>query len=193
MMNERMENMPKKNGMISVNEFEKAVKDGMNEYRTDVWRGIEISIKRVLSLKEMLSFVQNVVDACFGGKSGEYIPEAKDFAIRCAVVTYYTNMTLPSGLEKLYDFVYLSDITSFVISHVDDVQFGVIIDAIDEKVGALRDRLISDRSDQISEIYGALSTVADQVASAIGDIDIEKLRGISNIVPDVQEGGEHTV
>ena len=92
---------------VSINKFEQAV--NVDNITTEILldtQDVEIQIKKTIGLPEMMLFVQEVVEACIDGESGEYLPEAYDFAIRSAVLTHYANFAMPANLEKQYWLVY---------------------------------------------------------------------------------------
>ena len=71
----------KKIQKISVNAMDEIMKR-FDTVETIEWNGLQVVIKKNLSLEEMMTFANSVVKSCFDQASGAYMPEVKDFAIR---------------------------------------------------------------------------------------------------------------
>ena len=80
--------MAKTEKKVSIALFDKIVKEHFQNEATIQWHEAEVRVKRTLSLKEMLSFVDEVVGSCFHDELG-YMPEVKDFAIKSSILTRY--------------------------------------------------------------------------------------------------------
>jgi hypothetical protein len=155
------ENYMKKNNRISINAYEKYLDNHSSQVLVvENFDDIEVNITPMLSLVDMMKFVDAVSEFCFSDE-GKYLPELKDFAIRCNILESYTNFTLPANIEKRYNFVCRSgEIINFILERVDQDQFRRMIDAIDERI----------EKKAMSEIYGTVHGIGD-IASTI-----EKLR-----------------
>ena len=178
--------MAKKNDMISIRKFEEVFKTVRQDELKDDWNGLEITIKKNITLAEMAKFVDTVTKACFAKESGEYYPEGKDFAIRTCVIAFYTNISLPSNIEKIYEFIYKSDISNFVINRISPMQFDAIIKAIDEKVqhtAAMRAEYLNA---QIRDVGNTFETLGEQFKDLLGDISKEDL---TNMVGAISADG----
>ena len=119
---------------VTINALEKATKEQYEPTTTVEWHGIEVVIKKTLSLGEMLGVVQGVVDVCFNQETGTYMPELKDYAMRIMVLENYANITMPSNLDKQYELVNTSDLFEIILSRVNQAQFHNICMAIDQKL-----------------------------------------------------------
>lgn len=56
--------MSKKEKRISINALENVAKENFQDVVTEQWFDIEVTIKRNLSMTEMMQFVQDVVNMC---------------------------------------------------------------------------------------------------------------------------------
>ena len=94
---------------ISVNAFQKVMKETYSPTYTFDWNGIEVTVNKTLSLKDMLEFVDDVVKSCFTEETNRYLPEVKDFVIRVCILEKYANFTMPQNVENQYELVYCTD------------------------------------------------------------------------------------
>ena len=92
--------MAKKSEKIAVKSFKGAANVTDNVPTVVEWNGLSISVTKRLGLRQVLAFIDEVVNGCFSEESGEYMPEVVDFAIRCNVLTRYANFTLPTDVEE---------------------------------------------------------------------------------------------
>lgn len=179
--------MAKKTNKVSVNQFEKAiVKPDIQIIDIGVDEKIEVEVKRKLNLDEMLTFVSEVVSFCIDAGDETYIPEAYRFAIRVAVINGYSNLTMPSNIDKQYELAYYTSAFNQIMSVIDREQFTDIIDAVDMKLNhklSLQRAEISagvnaaiGKMNQITDMFDAISE--DDVKSLIGGLT--KIQSINN-------------
>jgi len=167
----------KKNGKISVGDFEKAA---MGEYvptTTIEWRGLTIDVKKTLSLDEMVAFTQNVVRSCFDAERTSYHPEMKDMAVRSILLGFYTNLTLPSGLNRLYDILYCTDIVDMVYSTINQKQFEVMMIAVDNQIDYIANSNIESVTKQVNAMSDMIEGLGEKfkgVFDGVSPDDIKK-------------------
>lgn len=146
---------------VSINNFEQALaKDTVITETLVDTEDVTIQIKKTITLPEMMLFVQEVVEACVDGETGEYIPEAYDFAIRSAVLTHYANFAMPANLEKQYWLIYNTRAFQQVLNNINEQQFNDIIRAIDRKVKYMLDVMSSAAVSKINEVIAKFNDVA---------------------------------
>lgn len=161
--------MAKKEKRISINALEKVYKENCPEIITEEWFGIEVAIKPVISVSEVLAFVDDVVDSSFL-EDGTYVPEITPFFIRCNVLERYANFTLPEDLSKRYKLVYGTDAFGFVLNHIDPIQFEEIVNAIDARIDVMCDSDIIAMRAKFGEVATALADLGDQVNGLVGQL-----------------------
>lgn len=118
---------------ISINAFEKTIKENFENTVTKDWFGIPVTITKTIPFEEVVSFVAEVADNCFLD-DGRYIPEAMQALIDCGVVRHYTNISLPANLSSAYELVMQSGIIDFIMSEINYSQYNNIVLAIRDKV-----------------------------------------------------------
>ncbi len=172
---------------ISVNKFESALAE--DDIVTETLYGTEdvtIQIKRTLPLPEMVSFVQEVVEACVDMETGDYVPEAYDFAIRVGVLTHYANFAMPANTDKQYWLVYNTRAFKQVINHINEYQFNDIIRTIDKKIQFMLDVISSTAFGKINEVITKFGEIAEVGAKAFGGADAGDIAGVIENISKVK-------
>lgn len=151
---------------ISVSSTEKVMKENYTPVVTEDWYGNELTIKTMLSLREMFEFVKVVVDGCFNQDTHEYLPEAKEFVLRASIVEYYTNVRMPDNLERRYAILYGTDLVDFIISRVNKRQFEDMNVAIEKKI---KNRVRSNE-EMVSRQFITLGVRIDEIMSRFEEV-----------------------
>lgn len=176
--------MMKKVKMISVNAFERAV-DNIYQPTTVVeWSGLEIVIKRHLSLAEVAKFVDVCVKACFDSDTAVYTPEAKDAAIRSCIIAFYTNITLPENVEKQYELIYHSNILDSITPNIDQNQLSSVVGAIDDKTDYLTGVNTEIINRQMSNLQDAAANIQNQLSDMFNGISIDDIKNVMSSLSD---------
>lgn len=171
--------MAKNTKKVSINVIEKVLKEEFapQSLTSANWRGIDVEIKNTLSLVDMVSFVEDVVDSCFYEDRG-FMPELLDFAIRNGLITRYTNISIPSNLEKRYEILYETDIVDFVERYVDERQYKEIQIAIRRKVDFISATEVSGIHRQLTQVVSLFEDVQKNAEGVFKDLsgdDLSKL------------------
>ncbi len=171
--------MAKTEKKISVNTFEKIMKEHFTPVVTVRWHEADITVKRSLSLMEMLKFAQSVAESCFDETRG-FVPELADFVIRSNIMEMYGNFRLPEELEKRYELLYNTDAVETVTENVNRQQLQELVDAIDRKIRYMCDTRVNDlsiRFRQVAEALEAMSKSAGEIFEGVTADDLRKLIG----------------
>ena len=170
--------MAKKKGKVTIKALEDAVKDELNRIEIVNWHGIDIEVKKFLSLTETMTLVESVTNACFGSDA-KFTPEVKDFVFRSIVVQLYTNLTLPSDLSKSYDILFQTDLFITLLDTIDYDQFDSMIRAIEVKTAYLCNSNINLVNKQMADATKAFEELAKQMESITSGISQEDIANIS--------------
>ncbi len=163
---------------ISINAFEKAVETDYEQTVNVEWRGLTIVVKHSLALNDMLTFVDSVVKSCFEKETGTYMPEVKDFATRSCIIEHYTNITLPSSIEKRYDLLYHSDLLDAIMPNIEQLQFNALIRAIEDKTAHLAQANIEAVSQQMNDLYASMDNMRKQFEATFTGVDGNELNKV---------------
>lgn len=180
----------KKIQKISVNAMDEIMKR-FDAVETIEWNGLQVVIKKNLSLEEMMTFANSVVKSCFDQASGAYMPEVKDFAIRANVLDMYTNFTLPKDLSKQYDMVIRSGAVEMVLNYINYAQFNELVKAIDSKLQNTADANIQafiTKLDNVTTAFSDMQTEMEKMFSGVDTEDIGKLVGAIANGNNTEEG-----
>lgn len=163
---------------ISVNAFEKAYKE-MNKFAEDrkvEWGGLEITVHPTLSLRDMMQFVKEVTQGCFVGDENEFHPEVRTFLNGAALLTYYTNISLPSNTLNAYEIVCNSgDLIDLIIGMLNPWQYSSIQAAIDERLKNYNSVATSIAIRQLETVSSAVEGLESQFAEMFGGISGDDL------------------
>jgi len=179
---------------VSVNKFEMALTadNVITETLIDT-DDVTIQINKTISLPEMMLFVQEVVEACIDGESGEYIPEAYDFAIRTAVLTHYANFAMPSNLEKQYWLVYNTRGFQQVVNLINECQFNDIIRAIDKKIKFMLDVMSSAAVSKINEVINKFNDIAETGEKVFGGSSVDEMANFVSGISKLKDMKEEDI
>ena len=190
--------MAKKNGKISISEFEKIMNEFSNVVKVK-WMGIEIEIKRTLSLMEAIMFSNDIVSNCYNEETGDFTPEVMDAVIRCDILQMYGNFTLPKDTEKAYELSYKTDAVDVILENIISAATKKIEFMKNTKESAIRnelDMLANDLNQLVSMISGGVSNLSEEeiknFVSAVEDnvIDYDELLRLYNTRMNAQNKSE---
>lgn len=163
---------------ISVSAMDDILK---NHDETEVveWNGLEVVIKKNLSMDDMLSFVDSVVQSCFDTNTGEYRPEAKDFAMRVNIMTRYANFALPErNVAHQYDLVTRTGAVDMILGYVNSSQFYELSRAIDMKIehkAAANIQMLTKKFDDVISEFENLQVKMSSMFTGVSSDDMRKI------------------
>ena len=178
--------MAKKNDVVSVGAWERIRKEcGANDINEIDWHGERLTVRRLLSFAEAATFVSLVVADCFSENKDEYHPEAKEFSVARCMIYFYTNLRLPTDVEKQYDLIYGTDILEVVAQYADNEQGSMIRNAIDERI----DVILDANRELIQREMAKLSDTIDQFSSIFDGVRKEDIEAITKAAANgIDEG-----
>ena len=185
------------NNMILFTEFMGDINASYEPFVTLHWLGKDIQVKKHLSLSDILSFVSDVISACymsFGDDDEDgsdldgpvYTPELKQYAIDNMTIAYYTNIDMTSG-ESAFDFIYHSDILDRVKELIDFEQYADIIMSINNKIEYINNSNIFEMTKDIQNVNNAMSDLYPALNAISETFDAEELSGIISTLSKIQE------
>lgn len=174
----------KKAKKISVNAFEEAAGVKYGETTQIGWNGLTITVKKRLSLKEMVWFVDDVVDNCFDDEDGTYYPQYEQFLIDKNIIERYTNLTLPQNIEKQYELLISTNLTTLIIKEADFDQYEEIINIIDKKIEHRRLLEAEGAKRRIDDAYRKIVEIAEQLDKMFADVTPDDIAKVVGAVAD---------
>lgn len=173
--------MAKTEKKVSIALFDKIAKEHFQNEATIQWHEAEVRVKRTLSLKEMLSFVDEVVGSCFHDELG-YMPEVKDFAIKSNILTRYANFSVPDNLEHRYQMVYGTDAVDAVCAVIDTTQLQEIVNSINSKIRFLCDSKATMIQERINDVLNTMEEMRDNTKSIFDGITQDDLKNLMGAI-----------
>lgn len=174
---------------ISINAFEKTIKENFENTVTKDWFGIPVTITKTISFEEVVSFVAEVADNCFLD-DGRYIPEAMQALIDCGVVRHYTNISLPTNLSSAYELVMQSGIIDFIMSEINYSQYNNIVLAIRDKVEYACESNTAEFNKAIEKMTVSMNEIQEatkDLFSKISPDDVQKIMGMYGDERSIEE------
>lgn len=162
---------------ISINAFEKAVKENFENIVVKEWFGIPVTITKTISFEEVVNFVAEVADNCFLN-DGKYVPEAMQALIDCGVVRHYTNISLPSNLSSAYELVMQSGIIDFIMTEINSNQYNDILIAIRDKVEYMCDSNVAEFNRAIDKMTASMTKIQEATNNLFSNISPEDIQRI---------------
>lgn len=175
----------KKSKKISITAFDKIMREENTPIEIIEWHGIDVTIRKTLSLKDALIFVDTVSKSCFDSETGAYMPEVKVFAMKCCILEMYANFSLPANVEHKYDLVYNTDAVDTVLKHINMRQLNELTDAISEKVDNMAQANIENINKQMNDVYNAFNELQNHFGQILSGVNAED---VSKLVQSIAEG-----
>ena len=169
---------------ITVEDFNNAINDVYMPVTETEWNGLTLYVKKNISFKETLDFVKYVTELCFAEDTHEYLPEARDLAIKIFLIQHYTNIDLPDSLEERNKFIYETDIVQTVLNFVNPYQFNEIIRAIDLKIDYMADANIEAINNKMDELYKSFEELSNSLETVFGGINEDSMVDLVNAIKD---------
>jgi hypothetical protein len=174
---------------VSINAFEKTIKENFENTVTKDWFGISVTITKTISFEEVVNFVAEVADNCFLD-DGRYIPEAMQALIDCGVVRHYTNISLPANLSSAYELVMQSGIIDFIMSEINYSQYNNIVLAIRDKVEYACESNAAEFNKAIEKMTVSMNEIQEttkDLFSKISPDDVQKIIGMYGDERSIEE------
>ena len=176
---------------VSINALEKAIENAAYKNEcTAEWNGVPFVITKRLSLVEMMKFVDNVSKLCLS-EDGVYLPEVMNYAIGCNILERYANFTLPSNIEKRYDFIVAcADLIESIVAVVDESQFKSIMRGINDKVDYMAQSNVEKITKNIEDLFRSLEEMEKKLEPIFGDLDSDTVKAVMRSVSEngIDEG-----
>lgn len=171
----------KKSNRISVNSLEKVIKEKYKATTMVEWEGLEIEVKKNLSFSDMMSFVKDVVEACFTSND-TYLPEVKEFAVKASVIEYYTNVALPQSPQKSYDIINCTDLLNVITPNINAQQLTEMYVAIDKRLDYLSKTQIEAINKRMDELLERFEELESTLSNTFNGIEKDKMIGLIDAI-----------
>lgn len=171
--------MAKKIKRVSISALDEIIKQKYQPLKVVEWNGVEVTIKPTLSLQEMLRFADSVSKSCFDIATGAYLPEVKNFAVRCNVMDTYANFSLPENNEHKYILAMCSGAFEMIMEHINMAQFHELMSAINEKISNQASANVQMMTTKFDEVVSAFEDLQDKFGSLFENITADDLKKLT--------------
>lgn len=183
---------------LSINDFERICKANSGENVNDVTfqvdddKSITIQVKRVLSFKNRILFVSEVVENCFDN-DGEFIPAVSNMAFKIAVLKYFTNFTLPENPSKTYNLLAYCDIYSQIIQHINPTEVSELCNEIKSAIDYRKEKAIAMQKAELMKISNTMNAITEQFSKTFEGMDVQEfIDEVSTFNDNIAEVGANT-
>lgn len=173
--------MGKKINKISINSFEKAMKENFSDIVVVKWYGVDIEIRPTISLVDAAEFISNIVSAAISD-DGDYMPEFVDFVMRCNVLTKYANFTISDNTEKTYDLVYKTNAFDTVVEQINKRQLDAIMNSSMQKIEFEKQVALSNITRDTIDAIEAINKMQRQMEEILDGISNEDMQRFVNAI-----------
>jgi len=168
--------MAKKNNAVTLAALKKAIKENSPESTHTVnWNGLEITVKNMLTVNELIELVNDVVGSCFL-EDGTYVPELVKFLVREGVISHYTNLTMPKDIAESYEICMNNSlyecITKDIIKDVWDIEY-----AVEERIAFEKDTMANSIKASMQKFVDAQDKLTDALDGFNAE-DLNKMLGM---------------
>lgn len=150
------------------------------------WNGLEIKLHPTLTLEESLKFVHEVVYSCFEVNTGEYLPEIKDFAMKCSVLEMCGNIELPESIEEKHELIYNTDLCDFILSRINTEQFDELKLAVESKIKHLTNSRAAEMEKRLDKALSGIEDLLKSVSDIFGEVDKDEMM---KLLKSLSDGG----
>ncbi len=165
-----------------------AIHDGVyNKFDNTVhieWNGVHLRIRNYLTLKDMVMFVRDVVSSSFNKETGEYLPEATDFAISCSILEYYVGIKIPKNIDEVYEVIYETDLMSSIMPFICRRQYDSMLNSITKKIEHIANSNIQALTKQVNEASYSIKSLADNLGEIFKTIDSDAMTKLITFIGD---------
>ena len=166
-----------KSNMISISSMDKIMKN-IEESVTIDFCGEELIIKKYLSFDEMIKFVNEIVNGCFDGEQGIYMPEVKDFLTDINTVLYYSNVRLPEDIRHRYDILIKTDLVDIIKQSINYDQYDSMMYAISDKIDSRLNTNEQLFNNKVASIMSSIEILSNNIKDVFGNIDQEDVKNM---------------
>lgn len=114
---------------ITAKEIEQITNSLYNNKITISWHGKKIKVYSALSFNDYNSLIKSILDLCTL-ESKDVIPEVVPFVFRSEVVSFYSNVELPSDVESRFFILFQSDLYKTISANINPDQLKSIVEIL---------------------------------------------------------------
>lgn len=140
---------------------------------------VEVTIKKRLSLFERADMVDSITSMVWAQDADgneHFAPYLRKFAYDFNILNYFTNISLPDDMNKVWEFVDSVDIASVIIDAVGDGYIENIIREANEAIEYRKAEIL--KRSKLDSILDSLSGVAKSVGEKTEKLDMNGLLDI---------------
>lgn len=145
----------------------------------------EITVKRTLTLKEMIEFVSSVVHSCYDMDDGSYSPEIFEMAFMIYTLVHYAGMEVPKDINKAYMVVVGTDLFDLVCKYVNHAQLGMIKNAAEKRLEFVREKFVSAAVSETNYLIEKVDSMIEESTNVFTSFGSKEFQDTLNAINSV--------
>lgn len=136
---------------------------------------IEIPVKTRLSISQRATMISDIADMVFitDEDNTRYCPAFKKFAIEYNIVSYFTDVLLPSDSDKACHFLEQSGLANRIVHALPEEYINAIIDEANEFIEYRKQELL--KKSKLDDILDKVLVVVQALNNKVEEIDLPKI------------------
>lgn len=155
--------------------------------------GEYFTVIKVISLTDMINFVNEVSESVVDMETYSYDPAYLEFAMRQAVVEYYSDIKLPEDVSERYVFLYQTEIYNMVRGAINNDQYYDICAAIENKIDNMKEVINSHMFREVNKILSTFEEMTEAFSALSKTVKPEDLASLLSQLSEIGEIDERTV
>lgn len=191
--------MSKKNNKVSIRSLDKLLNSLVGENTTQSLTFeledsvVDVAVRKYISTQEANDFVDVVLSGAFHDNpdgSCEYSDVMKQYAWNLAILTYFTNIKVEIGADRLYAMIYGSNMMDQIIACISNKQLNDLNSAISAGIKYKMSLVASMQSMKTNALMDKIDRLVESMSlasNAIRDIPEEQLKEAVNKIAAIDE------
>lgn len=150
-----------------------------------IWNGIEIEVKKVLSVKDMLDYIDFVSKSCFS-EDGEYTPQLKGYAQKKMTILKYTNIQFSKDIDETFTLIYGTTLVRDIVSIISKDQYLDMNNAVSRIVEYTINNNTKKFEADVEKIVNSMAEMNNDLGSLFGDVKSEDVKNLFTAVKNGQ-------
>ena len=145
-----------------------------------VCEGIEANVKKRLTAKEALEFVDDIVSLCVDTDEGTYTPEIYDGAVRIMTLRTYAGFGGPKTFEEAYKVAYGTDVYRKVLDVIDQEQYNWLLDGAQKKITFMANAIVATAASKVMDLIKKMDEVMENGEQAMAQMNSPEFMNTMN-------------
>ncbi len=147
-----------------------------------------VNVNPIIPFKKRCEMIKFIVDSVFTSGINtiqSYTPEYEEFARRCAVIDYYTDLKLPDKLDDVWLLLNQTTIYFDVVEAVGREEIGLVFEEARKGIDA-RKQYLANKTD-INALFEKIGNMVSNVGNDFSKEDLNSILDVFKNMPNLSE------